>query len=551
VILSLILQLSAPAAAGGLSTADVDLDGVYQPRRVALLVGVDHYTDPDLPPLRFSAKDASDLGDALGSEAIGNFDRVWVLTAPEETTYEGIARALDIATADLQRDDTFLLYLSGHGTLTLDPLEGTRLWFLPSDSSLAEARETGIAVAALEERVAEVPARRRVLVMDTCHNGREKSSLDGATARLLEGLRGDPPPPRTLREVSESEARLYAAQYHQPALEDPNLENGVYTHFLLEALTEPDRSDLNGDGLVDVAEAHDWAQDHTVTYTGGMQVPRAEYRIVGREEIFLSGDPRARSDAERALLAATDALLAGARVLVDGVPRGVLPDVVPIEPGRHTIELQDARGRTLLQQGLTVSAGETLMAEDLLRGASSGIELSVGGVLRQSGSSLHTFSPQLELTWLDPLRGAWITTDLHLRASGWRGDMMVETYEWEDDQLVYSEDYERLVLSGVLTPGLTVGWRATDTLSLNAVAEAAFAGRSFEDLSGALTRQGFIAPSLGPRLALRVPLGDQHLSIRYDLRYIPQTYAGDTPSDETEWRNTYEQGFSVGLGARR
>jgi len=547
VILALLLQ---SAVAGGLGTADVDLDGVYQPRRVALLVGVNEYDDPDLPSLRFSSKDATDLGDVLGEASVGNFDRVWVLTDPEETTYEGIIRALDIATADLQRDDTFLLYLSGHGTLTLDPIEGTRLWFLPSDSTLSEARETGMAVTTLEERVADVPARRRVLVMDTCHNGREKSSLDGATAGLLDGLRGDPPPPRTLREVSESEARLYAAEYHQPALEDPTLENGVYTHFLLEALTEPDKSDLNGDGLVDVAEAHDWAQDHTVTFTGGMQVPRAEYRIVGREEIFLSGDPSARGTAERALLAATDALLSGARVLVDGTPRGALPNVVPIEPGRHTVELQDARGRTLFRQGLTVSAGDTVMAEDLLRSTASGVELTVGGVVRLGETSLHTASPQLELTWLDPIRGAWFTTDLHLRASGWQGDMMVQSYQWADDAIEADDDIERFVRSGMLAPGLSVGWRATDTLSLNAVAEYAIGGRTFTDLDdGELHRQSLLAPAVGPRVALRVPLGDQHLSLRYDFRYLPQQYVD---ANDIQLRlDTFEHGVSLGLGARR
>ena len=132
--------------------------------------------------------------------------------------------------------------------------------------------------------------------MDTCHNGRSdsKSAVNEPTASMLQSMRGDPPAPRDLRQVSESEARLFAAQYYQPAMEDPNLENGVYTHFLIQSMTEQrEAADLNRDGLVDVTEAHDYARDYTIRHTGGMQVPRAEYRIVGKEEIYFT--VRARS----------------------------------------------------------------------------------------------------------------------------------------------------------------------------------------------------------------------------------------------------------------
>jgi hypothetical protein len=529
------LLLAAPALAGSLGTADVDLEGVYTPRRVAVLVGVNSYSDPDLPQLRFSAKDATDLADALSDPRIGNFDRVWVLTDPEDTTAEGIARALEIASADLQRDDTFLLYLSGHGTLTLDAREGTRLWFLPSDSTLSGAREEGVAVSQLEQFVSEVPARRRVLVMDTCHNGREKSSLDPATARLLEGLRGDPPAPRALREVSESEARLFAAQYYQPALEDPTLENGVYTHFLLEALRHPDRADLSGDGLVDVAEAHDWARDHTITYTGGLQVPRAEYRIVGREEIYLSGNASDRTGAERALLAATDAILAGATVLVDGVPRGALPEVVPLDPGRHRLEFQDSQGRTLLKHELRVDAGETVMADDLFRKTGRGVEVAIGGVTRggQGAGDLHDYAPELELAWLNPVRGPWwLATDLHARSSAWRGAGLDGDHP------------DALSTSGVIAAGGFVGWQPREYVNLGLTAELADPWRWVADLEGDGHLQGTLSPVPGARAAVRIPIGGLHLGVRYSYRFMPYRFDND-------WTTTYENSVSLGVGYRR
>ncbi|MEZ4236999.1 MAG: hypothetical protein R3F59_12770 [Myxococcota bacterium] len=49
-------------------------------------------------------------------------------------------------------------------------------------------------------------------------------------------------------------------------------------------------------------EAHQWARDRTLTYTGGSQVPWAETVLVGRQALYLAGDPRERAAAEAALV---------------------------------------------------------------------------------------------------------------------------------------------------------------------------------------------------------------------------------------------------------
>ena len=291
---------AAPAWAGmsdDTATAE-ELEAAYTPRRVAVLIGIQEYDDPALQGLRYAAKDAADLGEALGAPGLGGFDVVHVVAGRSATTAEAIRHAITVATADLQRDDTFVLYASGHGTLTVDPLDGSQLYLLPSDSNLDRPTQTGIPVSWLEETISELPVRRRVLILDTCHNGRDgsRSALNASTQRTLATMRGEAPAPRAGLSVSENEARLFAAEYHQAALEAPELENGVYTHFLIEALREGRGSaDLDRDGLVDVVEAHNYAMDRTFRYTGGAQMPRAEYRITGREKIYLSGDPEQRS----------------------------------------------------------------------------------------------------------------------------------------------------------------------------------------------------------------------------------------------------------------
>jgi hypothetical protein len=315
---------------------------------------------------------------------VGGFDDAIVLVGKQNTTKRAIQEAIAWATAELQRDDTFLLYFSGHGTLSFDLVEGSRLFFLPSDARLSEPEKTGISVAWLEEIVSSLPSRRRVLILDTCHNGRSgKSAVNSTTAQLLSAMRGPPPEPRGLRDVSESEARLYAAQYYQPALEDAHLGNGVYTHFLIEALTSArSTADLDGDGLINIAELHEYARDHTMNYTSGVQVPRAEYRLVGHDEIYLAGDPSLRGMAERALLSACDEILAKARLLVDGVPRGTLPVVTPVDPGRHNVKITTPAGDTLVNRSVKFDAGSTVPVEGLMEEAKGRWALLAGYGIR-------------------------------------------------------------------------------------------------------------------------------------------------------------------------
>ena len=525
-------SLMGGAQAGVVQGEATGLDAAYQARRVAVLVGVQDYGDPELAGLRFPAKDAHDLGDALGDPDVGGFDRVVIVEGQQATSRQGILDALRVATSDLQRDDTFVLYLSGHGTLTLDPTEGSRLWFLPSDGHLDRPEDSGLAVADLEALVNELPARRRVLILDTCHNGRSnsKSALAGNTAAMLEGFRGEPPAPRNLREVSESEARLYAAQFYQPAMEDPELQNGVYTHFLLRAITDQaDAADLDRDGLVDVAEAHDFARDRTIAHTGGLQVPRAEYRIVGREEIYLSGDPSRRSRAEMALLSACDQILAKARLLVDGIPRGAMPGLTAIDPGRHEIEVQAEDGSVLARRTMNFEAGTTLPVESLFQTERrSRVAVTMGGVARfgTGTDSFHRLAPELELGWVDPLpTPEWLRLETHLRLDAAAGS-------------VPEQAETTTVLGGFTSLGASVGLQAGG-FSIGPLAEGVLVARSFTNETGAF-RQGQLTQALGARAMLTRPLGKVELLVRIDSRYTPFTVADE---DVALWHH----GVAVGV----
>ncbi len=309
------------------------LDRAFAPRRVALVVGVNHYDDPLLGNLRYAAKDALDMREVLADPALGGFE---VHTLTESVTRDQIWAQLEAVTADLQPDDTFLLYLAGHGTMELLPASPEHsfatephLFLLTSESTLDQAGSTGLALAELDRVVAALPARHRVVVVDACYSGKGRSALSSKELAQRERLRG--PVPNPAMAVSRYDVRLFAADVNHPAIEAPELENGVYSHFLVRGLRG--EADLDGDGLVDVREVRLWARDQTMAYTGGAQVPWSHETQVGWGEIFLSGDPSSRHEAEQAILVGLEALPDQAEISVDGQPRGA----GALQPGEHEL----------------------------------------------------------------------------------------------------------------------------------------------------------------------------------------------------------------------
>jgi len=286
----------------------------------------------------------------------------------------------------------------------------------------------------------------------------------------------------------------------------------VYTHYLIQALKD-DRgtADLDRDGLVDVAEAHDYAQDRTIRHTGGLQVPRAEYRIVGREAIFLSGDPSRRSKAENALISGYNGLLASARLLVDGQSRGSLPSVHAITPGRHRIEIQTTDGRTIYAEKMTVQAGEHVQVEDLMKPDPTVWTVMGGAVVTQGAESLPFIAPELEVGWRPGVRGRW-QPGLNVRTMVGASTRDLDTAQNRGGAIPSFGGY--------------IGYRLTKRLSFGPELEAGLMARSYTAASDQ-QRYSELAPALLPglRAEWRISTGKRRGAgdaiVRYDVRALP------------------------------
>ena len=356
----------------GLEETDVtasSLRAPTAPQRYALVVGVNEYDDPVFPDLRFAANDANEMARFLEDPNYGGFRHLEVMSG-EVSTAEVLSH-LRWMRDQLRRDDTLLVYFSGHGTLQLEERGGdTTLYLVTSDTRAGDLAGTAINLTELQSQFRRFEARRKVLIIDACYNGVGKSSLSPRVQQNLanltrnQGLSFDLP-------VGESEAHLFAAALGSPARELVDLQHGVYTYHLLQALTwDSGDADINADELISVWEAHDYARTQTIRTTLNEQIPEARMRVVGADDVILAGDPVSRQRADQFALVyhygGADALAwAGATLSLDGQERGVFPSTVAIPPGPHTVTVRSAEGQTLFHGMLELEAGRSYEANAL------------------------------------------------------------------------------------------------------------------------------------------------------------------------------------------
>lgn len=383
----LILLLFAPGLFGcahpssgvkGTLTPMVDVDReavnrAYQPKRLALVVGINAFQHPEWRPLQYAVKDAEDVAGFLSDPSLGYFDEVEQLTVSGKTDRRTILEAMDrLRGRDANPDDTVLIYFSTHGTLARDGSGRIQQYIVASDTDLKDVPGTGIQLDVLKRLFTQFRSRRKVLILAFCYSGGGKSRLPSDIEDSLKGTKAaffvKP-----LESVSEASVILSASAWGETANEDAQFKNDIYTHFLLEGMKDGDQ---NQDGAVTVSEAHDFAKDRTYYYTKGQQRPTAESEILGMDPIVLAGKP-ARPGLP--ILFDYSEQYGSAEVRIDGKKKGTLPTGIAVEPGEHTFAVaMNESARPFYQETIHLQEGDRLSIPFLIRGYEHDLKI-VGG----------------------------------------------------------------------------------------------------------------------------------------------------------------------------
>jgi hypothetical protein len=326
------------------------------PKRFFLSIGVDQYRDKFWRPLSFASKDAHDVAQYLEAR----FDGGWELT--EAQTDDGFVDKADIMAAfdrlqevNLNEQDTIVIYFSGHGTIgerydAANLRRAIEKYMVTADTDAKKPEASGLSHQELFTWFGQLKSRRKVFIFDSCYAGSGKSQLNANMLNLLAQQKApffrEPFDP-----LVEGSVFLSASAWGEEAREEPQLKNGIYTHYLLEGF---DR-DFNGDGAVSITEAHQYATQKVIQDTQGSQHPSLRMELVGNDPIIINGQRASGAP----WLYAYEWLLREFQVEISGKKLGALGKGGLVVPkGNQHLRVKNKQGKVLVDRYVEFQNGQ-------------------------------------------------------------------------------------------------------------------------------------------------------------------------------------------------
>ena len=147
-----------------------------KPSLYAVVVGIQEYQNPKLT-LKYSVADANLFADTIKAKAGGLFEKVEItrLVTAKDTTNAAIAEALKTARSKVRPDDLFVFYVASHGTV--DEGEYYLVTSNVGSTSTEKLKRDALSQNSIKELIANIPATKKLIVLDTCNAGKLGDSL--------------------------------------------------------------------------------------------------------------------------------------------------------------------------------------------------------------------------------------------------------------------------------------------------------------------------------------------------------------------------------------
>ena len=256
--------------------------------------GVSRYRTPALN-LQFAHKDVLDLGAALERYS-GSYSHVVVKTYVDDAvTRDNILKAGEVL-KNANVDDTVVILVSGHGAYDLSK-EAT-YYYGTYNIDVKNLATTAVSFDEIESLLRDIAPRRKLLLLDTCESGEMDETtraeltsrmrdvgLAARTSPVFEQARTGQPKRVFLYErdryIYNDLARrtgaiiFSAAHAGEMSFESPKIQNGFFTHEILEALTSS-QADTNQDGRISIDELEAFVSLKVALMTGGLQRPTVD-----------------------------------------------------------------------------------------------------------------------------------------------------------------------------------------------------------------------------------------------------------------------------------
>jgi uncharacterized caspase-like protein len=211
----------------------------------ALVVGIGHFTDTQIPKLNYTGADATAFAAALKDPNIGAFpaDNVHVLT-DEQATTKNIKEELNWIARHAQPNDLVVIYVATHGTPRTVDTAGGANYLITYDTEVYSGGNldedalyaTAYPMVELADAVStRMKALRTAVFLDTCYSGGAAGTNASQPAAALANTA---PSGAMLAHMSEGTGRIVmaASEVNEESLESSQLHHGYFTYYLLQAL---------------------------------------------------------------------------------------------------------------------------------------------------------------------------------------------------------------------------------------------------------------------------------------------------------------------------
>ncbi len=204
----------------------------YVRQKYALVVGISKFKDSSLN-LSYPAKDASDFAALLEDPQHGNFQHDHVTLLRDETaTRASILEAINKLSLSAHDDDLVVIFISSHGSPNKEDTGLAGIGYIVThDTSPDKVWLEGLDFQVLTHATEVIKARRKVVFLDTCFSGQMKK---GGKGLFIEGGVDE----RTAKMFLSGEGTfvITSSKDDERSWESDKLQNGYFTHFLIEAL---------------------------------------------------------------------------------------------------------------------------------------------------------------------------------------------------------------------------------------------------------------------------------------------------------------------------
>ncbi|MDF1862801.1 MAG: caspase family protein [Verrucomicrobiales bacterium] len=273
-----------------------------KPDLYVLSIGIDDYVG-ESHDLELAGKDATDIVTAFSQHGRNGFSDVKTLVLRDElATRSGILEKAAPFLKDAGVDDQVVVFMAGHGVLDAD----YEYRFCCSDLDVDRIGDTTLTYDEIEGFFDQCSARKRVVLLDTCHAG-EADADDERLAEVgtvpAENVRSVSFQPFTSVNREQQEVRvsdlmkghfvdlrigvgaavLASSSAHQAALEMNEVRNGIFTASVLQGIRDR-KADLDGDDAIQISELLEYCRVEVQRLSGAQQEPVA--RHVNRSEDF-------------------------------------------------------------------------------------------------------------------------------------------------------------------------------------------------------------------------------------------------------------------------